>query len=80
MTNAGIDYTEKKYQKKKVKLPHINAKNGKLGDMYSLGIIDPVKVTISSLNSAASVAALVLTSEVLVGEEENETMQSQGIF
>ncbi len=37
--------------------------------MLKEGIIDPVKVTISSLNSAASVAGLVLTSEVLVGDE-----------
>tara|TARA_R100001015_G_C4620908_1_gene177971 strand:- start:225 stop:1799 length:1575 start_codon:yes stop_codon:yes gene_type:complete len=80
LNNAGIDYTEKKYQKKKVSLPHINAKTGELGNMYELGIIDPVKVTISSLNSAASVAALVLTSEVLVGEKENEIMQPQGMF
>tara|TARA_R110002020_G_scaffold372803_1_gene584232 strand:- start:3156 stop:4730 length:1575 start_codon:yes stop_codon:yes gene_type:complete len=80
LNNAGIDYTEKKYQKKKVKLPHINAKTGQLGNMYEMGIIDPVKVTISSLNSAASVAALVLTSEVLVGEKDNETMQSPGLF
>ena len=48
--------------------------------MYELGIIDPVKVTISSLNSAASVAALVLTSEVLVGEEDSEIVQSQTMF
>jgi chaperonin GroEL len=80
LINAGIDYTEKKYQKKKVELPHINAKNAILGNMYAMGIIDPVKVTISSLNSAASVAALVLTSEVLVGEEENETVQSPPMF
>ena len=38
--------------------------------MITEGIVDPVKVTISSLNSAASVAALVLTSEVLVGEKD----------
>ena len=48
--------------------------------MYELGIIDPVKVTISSLNSAAAGAALVLTSEVLVGEEDSEIVQSQTMF
>ena len=46
----------------------INAKTGEQIDLYEEGIIDPVKVTLSSLNSASSVAALVLTSEVLVGE------------
>ena len=46
----------------------INAKTGEQVDLLEEGIIDPVKVTLSSLNSASSVAALVLTSEVLVGE------------
>ena len=46
----------------------LNAKTGMQVDLLEEGIIDPVKVTLSSLNSAASVAALVLTSEVLVGE------------
>ena len=46
----------------------INAKTGEQVDLHEVGVIDPVKVTLSSLNSASSVAALVLTSEVLVGE------------
>ena len=46
----------------------INAKTGDSINLLEEGIIDPVKVTLSSLNSASSVAALVLTSEVLVGE------------
>ena len=46
----------------------LNAKTGEQVNLLEEGIIDPVKVTLSSLNSAASVAALVLTSEVLVGE------------
>ena len=46
----------------------INARTGEQVDLHKEGVIDPVKVTLSSLNSAASVAALVLTSEVLVGE------------
>ena len=33
------------------------------GDMYELGIIDPVKVTRSALLNAASVAGLLITSE-----------------
>jgi len=74
LNNAGINYGQQK------EIPHINAKNGEVGNMYELGIIDPVKVTISSLNSAASVAALVLTSEVLVGEEDSEIVQSQTMF
>jgi chaperonin GroEL len=34
------------------------------------GIIDPVKVTRSSLQAAASIAGMVLTTEVLVGVDE----------
>ena len=34
------------------------------------GIIDPVKVTRSSLQAAASIAGMVLTTEVLVGIED----------
>tara|TARA_R110000824_G_scaffold292594_2_gene480998 strand:- start:646 stop:2160 length:1515 start_codon:yes stop_codon:yes gene_type:complete len=57
----------------------LNAKTGEQVDLFEEGIIDPVKVTLSSLNSAASVAALVLTSEVLVGEKE-DAVHSQGMF
>jgi chaperonin GroEL len=38
------------------------------GDMYELGIVDPVKVTRSALENAVSIAALVLTTETLVAE------------
>jgi chaperonin GroEL len=57
----------------------INAKTGEECNLIEEGIIDPVKVTISSLNSAVSVACLALTSEVLVGEKD-EDLHSQGMF
>ncbi|MBE0609758.1 MAG: chaperonin GroEL [Dehalococcoidia bacterium] len=38
------------------------------GDMFVLGIVDPVKVTRSALENAVSIAALVLTTETLVAE------------
>ncbi len=41
---------------------------GELGDMYDLGILDPVKVSRAALENAVSVAALMLTTESLVGE------------
>ena len=69
LTNAGI--TPKK-------ITEINAKTGKKCKFLDEGIIDPVKVTLSSLNSAASVAALVLTSEVLVGEKV--VLQNEGMY
>jgi chaperonin GroEL len=47
----------------------LNARTGEQVDLLDAGIVDPAKVVISSVKSAASVASLVLTSEVLVGEE-----------
>jgi chaperonin GroEL len=41
---------------------------GEYGNMLEKGIIDPVKVTRSALENAASIAALVLTTETLVTE------------
>jgi chaperonin GroEL len=40
----------------------------KMGDMFALGIIDPVKVSRVALENAVSVAALMLTTESVVGE------------
>ena len=50
---------------------------GKFVNMIEAGIVDPAKVTRSALQNAASVAALVLTTEALVvekPEEEKETV------
>jgi chaperonin GroEL len=46
-----------------------NAMTGTFGDMFDMGIIDPLKVTRSALQSAASIAALLLTTETLIVEE-----------
>lgn len=40
--------------------------NGEFGDMYAKGIIDPLKVTRSAVQNAASIAAMILTTEALV--------------
>ena len=42
-------------------------------DMISAGIVDPTKVTRSALQNAASVAAMVLTTESLVADIKEET-------
>lgn len=42
------------------------------GDMLSAGIVDPTKVTRSALQNAASVAAMVLTTESLVADKKEE--------
>lgn len=46
-----------------------NAANGEWGDMVTTGIIDPVKVTRSALQNAASVASLILTTEAVVANK-----------
>jgi chaperonin GroEL len=40
--------------------------SGEFGDMYEKGIIDPLKVTRSAVQNAASIAAMILTTEALV--------------
>ena len=46
-----------------------NAATGEYGDLIGAGVIDPVKVTRSALANAASIAALLLTTETLVVEK-----------
>jgi chaperonin GroEL len=45
-----------------------NAATGEFGDMIKMGILDPTKVTRFALQNAASVAGLLLTTEVMVAE------------
>jgi chaperonin GroEL len=47
----------------------LNALTGAFGDLIESGVVDPVRVTRLSLQNAASVAALMLTTEALVAEE-----------
>ena len=47
----------------------LNAVTGEIVDLVKSGIIDPAKVTRSALQNAASVAALLLTTEVLVADK-----------
>ena len=49
-----------------------NAATGVYEDLIARGVIDPVKVTRSALENAASIAALVLTTETLVVEKPAE--------
>ncbi len=50
-----------------------DAYNEQYGDMIEFGIVDPTKVTRSALQNAASVAAMVLTTESLVADIKEET-------
>lgn len=49
-----------------------NAANSEFGDMVTMGILDPTKVTRLALQNAASVAGLMLTTEAMVAELPKE--------
>jgi chaperonin GroEL len=57
-----------------------NANTGEYVDMFKAGIVDPTKVTRSALQNAASIASLMLTTEVLVTkiEEDEPASKVQG--
>ena len=46
----------------------LNCANGKYGDMIKMGVNDPVKVTRTALQSAVSVASLILITEATVND------------
>ena len=47
----------------------LNARTGVYEDLVKIGVIDPAKVTRSALQNAASIAALLLTTEALVADK-----------
>ena len=49
-----------------------NAKKGKFEDLVKAGVIDPTKVTRNALQNAASIAGLVLTTDAVVVEMDDE--------
>ena len=56
----------------------LNAATGQYEDLIAAGIIDPVKVTRSALQNAASIAGMLLTTEVLVVEKKEEEPEAAG--
>jgi chaperonin GroEL len=49
-----------------------NAATGEYGDLVGQGVIDPVKVTRSAVQNAASIAGMLITTETLVVEKPEE--------
>ena len=69
VANAGEDAAVVLADVKKGKGTYgYNAATGEYGDMLDMGILDPTKVTRLALQNAASVAGLLLTTEVMVAE------------
>ena len=55
-----------------------NAANDTYGDMIEMGILDPTKVTRTALQNAASIGALILTTEAIVSDKPEKAQSSQG--
>ncbi|SNT02502.1 chaperonin GroEL [Streptosporangium subroseum] len=55
-----------------------NAATGEYGDLIAQGVIDPVKVTRSAVQNAASIAGMLLTTEVLVVDKPEEEAPDAG--
>ncbi|CAA9215102.1 MAG: Heat shock protein 60 family chaperone GroEL [uncultured Blastococcus sp.] len=55
-----------------------NAATGEFGDLAAQGVIDPVKVTKAALGNAASIAAMVLTTDSAVVEKPEEEEHEHG--
>lgn len=82
--NSGEDdgYVVKKIEEAKDPDFGYNSLTGEFGSMLKFGILDPLKVTRSALQNAASVAMMVLTTEALVTdipEEKKETPAAPGM-
>jgi len=56
----------------------LNAATGEYVDMVKAGIIDPAKVTRAALQNAASIAALVITTECLVADKPDKNGGAAG--
>jgi chaperonin GroEL len=68
--NAGLEGSVIVEKVKNSKPGHgLNALTGEIVDLIKAGVVDPAKVTRSTIQNAASIAGLVLTTEVLVVEK-----------
>jgi chaperonin GroEL len=67
--NAGVEGSVIIEEIRKAKPGHgYDALNNEYTDMFKAGIVDPAKVTRSALQNAASIAAMVLTTEAVITE------------
>jgi chaperonin GroEL len=79
--NSGVDgaVVADEVRQRGEKSPHIgyDANTGEYVDMFKAGIIDPTKVTRSALQNAASIAGLMLTTEVMVTKIDDDEPRSK---
>lgn len=55
-----------------------NASTGEYGELLKQGVLDPVKVTRSAVENAASIAGMLLTTEALVADKPEESEDEAG--
>ncbi len=80
--NAGLEGSVIVDKVRNTKAPNgLDASTGELVDLVKAGIVDPAKVTRSTIQNAASIAGLVLTTEALVVEkpEPKKAMPNPGM-
>ncbi|MFO0865767.1 MAG: TCP-1/cpn60 chaperonin family protein [Gemmataceae bacterium] len=77
--NTGLDGAVIADEVKKQKSDNVgfNANTGEYVDMYKAGIVDPAKVTRSALQNAASIAGLMLTTEVMITKIDADVPQNK---
>ncbi|GAA2864545.1 chaperonin GroEL [Streptosporangium fragile] len=71
--NAGLEGYVVTAKVSELSVGHgLNAATGEYGDLVAQGVIDPVKVTRSAVQNAASIAGMLLTTEALVVDKPEE--------
>src|SRR5262249_10984226 len=72
--NSGVDgaVVADEVMRQKSATVGYNANTGEYEDMFKAGIVDPTNVTRSALQNAASIAGLMLTTEVMVTKIEED--------
>ncbi|WP_280562269.1 MULTISPECIES: chaperonin GroEL [unclassified Chromohalobacter] len=55
-----------------------NAQTGEYGDLFDMGVLDPAKVTRSAMQSAGSVAGLMITTEAMIADDPDEQESGGG--
>jgi chaperonin GroEL len=77
--NSGLEGGVVAEKVKNMEVGHgLNAATGEYGDMLGFGIADPVKVTRSALQNAASIAGLFLTTEAVIADKPEKQPAGAG--